>query len=185
MCAPGVRISSGPDGIRWNSDYVWIICANEEDGLDFRISQTLEGSKTLEVLWKGETIESAQLAECCRSDPLWELFILRAVSIIQARVAKQLQILYDNFEDESIITIDGPAIREGQRSLSLELRELETELLERAYGHLEEEVRFHSAPCALSYTNNTLQKMKLAETGVVKRFLASMSDEAATDEDFS
>jgi hypothetical protein len=141
QCAPGVRISNYAHSLHWESEFVWIICANEEDGLAFRVAESIEGDRTLEMTWKEKPIEStSELMSCCKADPLWEVFNLRAVSIIQDRVAQQLQILY-SIPDESADANVTPSVRDGPRIQALKLRELETELLERAYAYLYEEVR--------------------------------------------
>jgi len=141
QCAPGVRISNHSDGLHWESEFVWIICANEEDGLEFRVARSTEGDRMLEMTWKEKPIKSTiELLGCCKADPFWEVFNLRAVSIVQDRVAQQLQILY-NRANENENTDFAPSIRDGPRMQALRLRELETELLKRAYEYLDEEVR--------------------------------------------
>lgn len=141
--APGVRLSSNDDGIHWNSEFVWIICVNEEDGLDLRTAETADGSRNLEITWKEEIIdEVSQLEKRCQEDDLWDVFHLRAVSVIQDRVAQQLQVFYSHSPELSSTMGDDLVVRDGPQRLAIKLRELEIELLERAYECLESQVRY-------------------------------------------
>lgn len=134
--APGVRIYSRHDGIHWTSDFVYIICVNEEDGLDFKVAQTTDGERELQVLWKDEQLaDLSMLRPLLERDPLWDLFHLRAVATIQSSVAKQLDELNQPFDEaETDASGDGP------KPLIEKLRRLETALLEQALQHFEEEV---------------------------------------------
>lgn len=136
--APGVRlIHSDKKGLRWESEFIWLVVVNEEDGLQFQIAQTVDGDQELEVAFGDQPLRDiTKLHDLLKKHPLWEVFQLRAVSIIQSRVEDQLQVL---------MSTDTPS--EGEEpspysptGLALRLRSLETEMLERFYGFLEEEV---------------------------------------------
>jgi len=141
--APGFRLSNGAKGVQWDSEFVWIICVNEEDGLDFQVMETIDGERELKILWKEDIlIDTSLLMKACQSDPLWEVFHLRAVSIVQDRIAQQLQALYDSSDGANSTNNNNTRhVRDGPRELSLRLRSLEGKLLERGYEHLEQEVR--------------------------------------------
>lgn len=147
--APGVRLFDGSNGSPgWESGYVWWACINEEDGLDFRVAQENDGKRQLEVLWKDQRIDPSQLAEVLRHDANWDVFHLRAIVLLQERVALQA----------SYLEASGGSMLENQEELGIrnivfasirQLRALEGSLLSRLHRVLEEQV---SKPAALRMT---------------------------------
>lgn len=141
-CAPGVRLSNRSGRATWEGEYIWLICLNEEDGLQFRVVQTTDGDRQLEALFKDKPLEgTARLKEHLQGDPLWEVYQLRAVSIIQDRVEQQLKVLYSVADGGRDCDRAGDdQIRHRPHELAMRLRDLETRLLEQAYEDLENEV---------------------------------------------
>lgn len=139
---PGFRIHDKRDGASWESDFIWLVVVNEEDGLEFDIAQTTGGQGELKAFWKGREVEdTTSLTNLIKSEPLYEVFRLRAVALIQDRVEQQLQLLYEAAETQQATLT---TFRELPKMLSDKLKWLERELLEKAYGELEEEVRYKS-----------------------------------------
>lgn len=102
--APGFRLVDKADGISWESDYVWLSCVNEEDGLDFRVLQTNDGNRELKAFWKEEELrDSTQLKDALEADPMWEVFRLRATALVQDRIEAQARLLFGS--DEEIRTM--------------------------------------------------------------------------------
>jgi len=148
--APGARIFDQGDGADWESDFVWLLCVNEEDGLGFHVLQTTDGGRELKTTWKGEELDdTSNLRELLEMDPMWDVFHLRAVTLIQARVEEQIQQLQQgqDFQTERL--------RKGQLVLAMKLRALELELLRRAHATLES------------------QAMALTETDTVREYLSN------------
>lgn len=141
-CAPGVKLSKLTDGIHWESDYVWLICVNEEDGFRIAITQMTDGRQQLEVQFEEHLLhDTACLRECLQTHSLWEVFQLRAVSIIQDRIASQLRILYEvDGKTKDSKHDEGSTTRYRQQQLALRLRVLEIRLLEQAYESLQQQV---------------------------------------------
>ena len=140
--APGFKIFDIRDGIDWTGNFIWLLCVNEEDGLEFAIRRTVEGERELGILWKGQEMPHLDnFRAILEQDPMWEVFHLRAVSLLQDRVAIQLQTLYES-EDEiqALARNEQLTFRDRTRQLALRLRSLETNMLERAYGHFEDMV---------------------------------------------
>lgn len=172
--APGFRIFDSEDieaaaGFTcWQSDFVWLVVVNEEDGLEFEVAQTTDGGRELRVYWNGSVLEEPdKLADALKAHPMWDVYRLRAVSLVQDRVETQLRLLY-GIEDRvtSAQRGEGTGIRENVWTLTRRLRELERDLLERAYGNLEEE------------------KEKLIETETVQQYLQAMAQQEP-EEDFT
>ncbi|KAK3058403.1 hypothetical protein LTS18_011374, partial [Coniosporium uncinatum] len=137
--APGVKLFQKEDGTTdWVSDFVWWLCVNEEDGLDFQVLQTTDGGRELKVFWKEEGLQDAsKLKDLLLEDLLWDVFQLRAVATLQERVEAQLMQLHTSEEVEHADHGRGTSVRDGPWHMAMKLRQLEGELLERSYAHLE------------------------------------------------
>jgi hypothetical protein len=161
--APGVRIFDDTlledgDSAGWESDFVFLISVNSEDGLEFRVLQTTDGGRELKAAWKGEDLaDVSKLKEFLEKDSMWEIFHLRAVTLIQGRVEAQVEQLEDTKEPD-----DTMQIRHKVMLLAMKLRALESELLRKAYASLE------------------IQKQALAETKTVKDYLAGFAEDDFT-----
>ncbi|EOD52286.1 putative set domain-containing protein [Neofusicoccum parvum UCRNP2] len=172
--APGFRVFDADDAgatagsTSWQSDFIWLVIVNEEDGLEFEVAQTTDGGRELRVYWNGSVLEEPdKLKDVLKAHPMWDVYRLRAVSLIQDRVETQLRLLYGT-EDEVKAARRGEftGIRENVWSLATRLRDLEKDLLERAYGSLEEE------------------KERLVETETVQQYLQAMAQQEP-EEDFT
>ena len=138
--APGVRIYvDDSDKICWESTFVWWACVNQEDGLDFRVERTLDGDMMLMAQWKDDELDGGALRATLMEDHLWDVFVLRAVVMIQERIEQQGAELAAS-EDSFIKTRPSPHVRASVCQTIGRLRTLEMELLARAYDSLEVEV---------------------------------------------
>jgi hypothetical protein len=128
----------------WDSPFVWWVCVNEEDGLEFELLQTNDGDRELKVSWKGKEIrDPSELKALLTTDPLWDIFQLRAVVTVLDRLESQFYILR---ETQIMVT----EIRQNEDMLALfkpevfgtinHLRELEGKLLERGIEDLARQV---------------------------------------------
>lgn len=151
--APGVRLYDTTDGMQWESEYIWLICVNEEDGFEIDLVQTVTGDRELSASFKGQQISSTQkLKPLLESDDSWDIFHLRAVTLLHGRVEEQLQELMrseavsDHESAENLVT------QSRRRNLIRRLRTLEFELLERFYEFFESEVRreMQNIACSVS-----------------------------------
>lgn len=153
--APGFKVFEHGQVIDWEGDYVWLLCVNEEDGLEFKVQRTIDGDREIKAFWKEEVLSEVKaFKSLLQADPMWEVFHLRAVSLLQDRVASQLQALYGS-EDEVNATPhgEGTSIRDRPWHLSQRLRTLEAGLLEKAYAHFEDLVStpyHHSFPAGIA-----------------------------------
>jgi hypothetical protein len=135
--APGFRIyDKGSGGVGWESDYIWLVSVNEEDGLDFKLRQTVDGETEIQALWKEHELDStAKLRDLLRQDAQWDVYQLRAVVLVQNRIEAQLDTLQESGEtprDASVI--------EGPWKLAERLRSLESDMLLRARVELQDQV---------------------------------------------
>jgi len=131
---PGVKLVQSLDKVEWESDYIWLICVNEEDGLDFAVQETTAGERELKAFWKDQEIASMDgFEDLLKKDEHWPIFQLRACSIVRERVEASLELMIEaHSEQEGLAETEGNDIRERPRQLVARLRELEGELLEAA-----------------------------------------------------
>lgn len=136
--APGFRLFEVDNNINWESDFIWLVVINEEDGLDFKIRQTIDGKREIQAFWKEKELQdTSKLREYLQEDSMWELYQLRATVLLQQRVEMQIDTLQEmrGHRRES-------SIREMPWRLAEQLRSLELSMLESARSVFEEQVRF-------------------------------------------
>ncbi|KAL8707423.1 MAG: hypothetical protein Q9220_007542 [cf. Caloplaca sp. 1 TL-2023] len=138
--APGFKLSDHGGSIDWEGDFVWLICVNEEDGLDFRLLQTLDGEQELQMLWNDYEIQDVtKFQGLLQKEQLWDVFRLRAVATLQARVEQQLLALEQGASRiKDSMRDSAPSL--ASRQTIMRLRELEEGLLLQAYERFESKV---------------------------------------------
>ena len=134
--APGLRIFDTVDDIGWESDFIWLIVINEEDGLDFKVRQTIDGKRDIQAFWNDEELDTSKLHAMIQSNPAWDVFQLRAVVLLQQRVEVQIERLQGMQN-----TTRETSIRDAPWTLAERLRSLELEMLERTIPAFERQVR--------------------------------------------
>ncbi|KAG9198145.1 hypothetical protein G6514_010471 [Epicoccum nigrum] len=158
--APGFRLFDKAGGIDWESDFIWLVIVNEEDGLDFRIRQTIDGKREIQSLWRdNELDDTSKLHQYLREDPMWDVYQLRATVLLHSRVDAQINTLKeygDPMRDASV--------REGPWRLAERLRALELQMLERATESFES------------------QKASLLESAFVQQYLGLGNDGDSDEE---
>lgn len=137
--APGFRLFERENGIDWEGPFVWLLCINEEDGLEFKILQNVDGEQELQALWKENEITNVSVIEkTLEKEALWDVFNLRAISTLQARVEQQLIKLERSTEDFDA-TMNGET-GESTYDHVMRLRDLEETLMLQAYEEFESKV---------------------------------------------
>jgi hypothetical protein len=159
--APGFRLFDQEKGrVAWESDFIWLVVINEEDGLDFKVLQTTDGKREIQALWKEQELKDTQLRRLLEDDPLWDVFQLRAVVLLQDRVQSQMETLRE---------VGSPARSEGIRQvpwdLAARLRTLELDMLRRALSSMEQ------------------QRAALLDSDTVQRYLGLIDDDKEASED--
>jgi hypothetical protein len=199
----GIRVSMVRDTSQnsqraiWDSPIVWWACVNEEDGLKIGVTQTTEGARELETVWKGEQIiqSPTQLQDLLAADQAWDIFQLRANILVSERLETQLSLLREtdavlnNLRENE--TLFKNLFRPEVFALVSRLRKLEAELLEQAVNDLMKQV---SIPMASDYSTKqsddhhdsltVAQKNELIASETVTAYLAQQS-QAEEVEDFS
>ena len=143
--APGFRLFLHDDSTDWESSFIWLLCANEEDGLDFKLLQNNDGERELQASWKDEEItDMSNLVTLLKQEALWDVFELRATTVLQRRVEQQLLRLEGSRNSVNELLIIGEIDNDiGENAMRL--RDLEEILLLHAYGDFETKVYWEDA----------------------------------------
>lgn len=181
--APGFRLARDEKTGKtsWESQFVWWICVNQEDGLDFKVTKINDEEQEVKVFFHDTEVEPTEiLEELLRKDEKWPVYELRAVVTIQSRLQEQfdaLMVSEQNKDRWEEMVKDG-SIRKDVYDALVRLRSLEGKLVQDALNELEEKVR---APSLIYHnfclTDSFLQKIELAENETVKNYLAKMQAE--------
>lgn len=144
-CAPGFKlIDAGDEGIDWTGDFIWLLCVAEDDGLRFELAQTLEGESEMEAFFQDRELQggAGELRTMLAATDLWDVYRLRAITILQQRVLDQLQLLFRTQDEvDASPHGGGTEVRETVYESAMTLRRLEFELMEKAYETFQKEVR--------------------------------------------
>lgn len=151
--APGFRLfSQGDSSTSWEGPFVWLLCINEEDGLHFQLSNTIDGERELKIFWDDfEISDVSTFGQILEAHALWDIFRLRMITVLQGRVASQLLSL------ESSKTRLGDIQRSSHELVGAQvsryasrLRFLEEALLLRAYQDFDNQVRILTSSAAVA-----------------------------------
>ncbi|KAL7922571.1 hypothetical protein ACQKWADRAFT_291797 [Trichoderma austrokoningii] len=137
-----VRLSLTEENFQWHSPLLYLLILNEEDGLAFRVIQDTEGNRELRLFWQDEDVtrRADEFESLIQDHPLCQIFKLRAVAVLEERVAEQLdsitaEVSYGATEQSQA------AIRPRVECLlaAETLRSLEAQILQGAAAALENE----------------------------------------------
>ncbi len=139
--APTLEIRDDENGgPQWFAPFAYLMCLNEEDGLDFRILQETDGSQQLKMFWQGKDVTDVPgtFKDLIRGHDLQQIFELRAVTIIIEMIQEQLERLNSTGNGESGVS---EVVRAEPFQASIQLRRIEANLLGRALEALDSQVR--------------------------------------------
>lgn len=138
--APGFRLFSQGSSIAWEGPFVWLLCVNEEDGLEFQLFQTNDGERELKVFWNdAELRDVSKLESLLKLHPMWDVFSLRVITILQARVEGQLLSL-GRSKDHLGNNLSTEKVDAKISHNAAKLRGLEEAMLLQAYQEFEDQV---------------------------------------------
>ena len=150
--APGFRLFLHDDSTDWESSFIWLLCVNEEDGLEFKVLQNNNGERQLQASWKDEEMtETTSLVTLLKVEPLWDVFELRAITTLQDRVERQLLRLEGSKKAVDELLVNGNIDDEVGKK-AVHLRDLEETLLLHAYGDFEAKVFWGNAENEYTFT---------------------------------
>ena len=140
---PTVKLRGTDERMQWESPFAYLMCVNEEDGLEFRVLQGTDGSRQLKVFWQEEDVtDSAKAFETLiEKHPHCAIFKLRVATVLAERLADQLEQLCSSQALDSSSSAAIVAPRPSCLESALLLREIETTILENALKALDQQVR--------------------------------------------
>jgi hypothetical protein len=141
--APTLRIEDRDDGVpRWTAPFAYLMCLNEEDGIQFGLLQQTDGTRQLKLYWQGEDVtdKAGDFESLINGNDLEPLFQLRVVTVILELLQQQVETLEKPFPS---LAEQGIVRAELLESI-LRLRNVELSLMQRALQGLEDQVRVPS-----------------------------------------
>jgi hypothetical protein len=150
---PSVQISLVDGKIEWESPFLYFMCLNEEDGLEFKVLQQNDGLRSqLRVFWQGADVteETTAFEALVSHHELKDIFCLRVVALLQDRIRQQLERLY---ESEDAVQSLASIVSEGCQSAAMQLRKAEAGVLEEAFTAVDMQVSSRKGDVLLSDGN--------------------------------
>lgn len=127
--------------VEWTSPFAYLVCLNEEDGLEFKVRQSSDGERELRVFWQEEDVtdKAREFEALAGNHELGDVFRLRVNMLISQRLQEQL---------DRLSYTDSAETGEVQRRESLsfcaancrELKRIETAILDSGLAALGEQV---------------------------------------------
>lgn len=143
---PTLKIEENADGVStWKAPLIYLMCLNEDDGICFRVLQTVDGGRELKLFWKEEDVsdKTTEFEDLIRGHELEPIFHLRAITVVMSRLEEQIESL-NNVDHATHEEAEAdPKFSHTYESV-MQLRRAELALLERMSRVLEEQVRFDS-----------------------------------------
>jgi hypothetical protein len=141
---PVVNLSAENGVVSWSSPFLCFMVLNQEDGLDFKVSQEVDGSLgRLQVFWQGKEVTDAtdHFQEHTMGHSLHDIFRLRGVALLQDRLGEQIELLCASDEEAASLKDDTmDPVDDGLWKVASSLRTVEARILEGAYEELELQV---------------------------------------------
>ncbi|KAK3946018.1 hypothetical protein QBC46DRAFT_424983 [Diplogelasinospora grovesii] len=188
---PKIHMSRSKDGttVDWKSPFAYLMCVNEEDGLEFRVLQETDGSRQLRVFWQDQdvTTRTTDFGPLIQSHQLSAILRLRVATVIQQRLQDQLdRLTFSHIPDVQPLAAGygNSSPREACIEASLLLREVERGILETGIQSLEKQVSAVDPSLELMADENVvayLGSMETAESDLANQEASNEEDE----DDFS
>ncbi|KAF5534655.1 SET domain-containing protein [Fusarium phyllophilum] len=140
--SPTLKLSRSDGEISWQCSFVYLMCLNEEDGLEFRILQGTNGDRELRLFWQEEdaTARANDFGDLIKDHPLCQIIRLRAVSVLHEVVTSHLMQLSSEISHDELEPLRRAGqIRDGRLQLAQKLRETEASVLGSAAIALDEQ----------------------------------------------
>ncbi|KAF7556229.1 hypothetical protein G7046_g6370 [Stylonectria norvegica] len=142
--APSLKLFRTDGKMDWESPFAYLMCLNEEDGLEFRVLQGTDGERQLRLFWQDEdvTAQADDFETLIQDHPLCPVFKLRVVAVLHELVTAQLERLSSGISLQQLEPLrEAGLVRQECLQAAEALREIETSILESAAEALEIQVR--------------------------------------------
>jgi hypothetical protein len=119
---PTVLISNTQGIVEWESRFLYFLCLNEEDGLEFRVLQETDGAQSpLRVFWQGSDVTDVTdtFEALIKNHELEDIFRLRTIALLQDRIRQQIERLYES-EDTVLSLLNMPLFDTNRQAAALQ-----------------------------------------------------------------
>ena len=139
---PLLHVSLEDGAMTWKSPFAYLMCVNEEDGLDFRLLQDNEGNRQLRVFWQDQDVtdRTEEFETIIQGHPLREILKLRVLTVVQECLQSHVESMHVGNPPDAASQSATAGVRQGCAAAASQLRDIETNILESAVRKLEEEV---------------------------------------------
>ncbi|PHH70613.1 hypothetical protein CDD82_7015 [Ophiocordyceps australis] len=137
---PTLKLSCESSNVTWDCPFVYLMCLNQEDGLQFRLLQQTDGTRYLKLFWQDEDVtdRADDFEALIHQHPLRRVFELRAVMVMHERVACQLEQMQSGWQEVGKLVESG-MMNNDCITTARTLREVEGRLLDAAAQALDDE----------------------------------------------
>ncbi|RSL94464.1 hypothetical protein CDV31_014287 [Fusarium ambrosium] len=139
---PTLKLSRSDGGLSWHSPFAYLMCLNEEDGLEFRVLQGKDGERELKLFWHDQdvTARADDFEVLIEQHPLCQVFRLRVVAVLHEVVSTQLTHLPSEISHDQLDPLRRAGlVREECIRAAETLWEVEASVLESAAEVLEQQ----------------------------------------------
>ncbi|CAG7560561.1 unnamed protein product [Fusarium equiseti] len=141
--SPTLNLSRSDGETSWQCPFAYLMCLNEEDGLEFKVLQGEDGERELRLFWQEEdvTAQARRFDDLIKNHPLCQIFRLRVVSILHEVVSDHLEELSSEISHDQLEPLRRAGhVKDGNLRAAIKLREIEAFMLESAASTLDEQV---------------------------------------------
>ncbi|KAI1875386.1 hypothetical protein JX265_004444 [Neoarthrinium moseri] len=133
--SPTLKVEDAEDGVAWSAPFVYLMCLNEEDGIQFGLLQENDGTRHLRLYWQEEDVTDrcADFETLIGDHELSPIFHLRAITVIMERISQQAETLESNPAQPNLPGL----VRAEILGTVSQLREAELDLMQRTLQALE------------------------------------------------
>ncbi|WXC57350.1 hypothetical protein SNK03_003268 [Fusarium graminearum] len=130
-----LKLSRSDGEVSWQCPFAYLMCLNEEDGLEFKVLQGEDGGRELRLFWQEEdvTAQVGRFEDLIKDHPLCQIFKLRVVSVLHEVVSDHLVELSSEISHDELEPLrrDG-LVRDECIQAAEKLRGVEAGVLESA-----------------------------------------------------
>lgn len=176
---PTLHISGTEDSLELTCPFIYLMCVNEDDGLNFKVLLENDGTYgQMRAFWKSTDITDSisNFKDIVTADPLADVFLLRAKVLLRYIVDEQLERLSETEHTANELNPNQESLSVGDKGIpkaASMLRVIEAGLLSRSLESLEAEVcllglftKRHSA-----YPLTCIQINTLSSSPIVREYL--------------
>ncbi|KAM6507390.1 hypothetical protein FSOLCH5_012606 [Fusarium solani] len=163
---PTLKLSRSDGRLTWRSPFAYLMCLNEEDGLEFRVLQGKDGERELKLFWQDQdvTARADDFEVLIEQHPLCQVFRLRVVTVLHEVVSTQLTHLPSEISHDQLDPLRRAGlVREECIRAAETLWEIEASVLESATEALEQQVRVRESVSFSPTGVSTLKQHRVAK----------------------